>query len=70
MWPSAGQAHRDRVDEDDFVAGARELAHQMGLGVRMVIPPVFAAKADYRSITQHRIPKILQDPSTDYADGL
>ena len=41
------QAHRDRVDEDDFVSGAREQAHEVGFRVRVVIPPVFTAKADY-----------------------
>ena len=53
LVPERRQPHRDRVDEDDFVAGARELAHQVGLGVWMVIPPVFTAKADYRAIEQH-----------------
>src|SRR5262249_46893045 len=51
----SGQAHRDRVNEDDFVAGARELAHEMGFGMRVVIPPIFTAKADYRAIPEHRI---------------
>ena len=46
------QAHRNRVDEDNFVSRARELPHEVGLGMRVVIPPVFAAKADYRTIAQ------------------
>jgi hypothetical protein len=33
----------------------------MGLGMRVVIPPIFTAKADYRTIPEHRIQKILQD---------
>src|SRR5690348_984242 len=50
-----GQAHRDRVNKDHLIAGARELAHQVSLGMRVVIPPIFTTKADYRSIPQHRI---------------
>ena len=46
----AGQAHRDRVNKDHLVTRACKLAHQVGLGMRVVIPPVFTAKADYRTI--------------------
>ena len=55
------QAHRDRVNEDNLVARARELAHQVGLGVWMVIPPVFTAKANYRLVTQHSLGQDSQD---------
>ena len=48
-----GQAHRDRIDEDDLVSGARKLAHQVSFGVRVVIPPVFATKTNDRTVQQH-----------------
>ena len=41
------QPHRDRVHKDDSIAGAREPAHDVILRMLMVIPPVFAAEADY-----------------------
>ena len=47
------QAHRARINEDHLVPRAGKLAHQVGFGVRVVIPPVFTAKADYRTIKQH-----------------
>ena len=54
----ARQAHRNRVDEDDFVSRTRELAHEVGLGMRVVIPPVLAAKANDRTIGQQDIQDI------------
>jgi hypothetical protein len=40
----------------------------MGLGMRVVIPPVFTAKTDYRTIPEHRSEKILQDPEINHAN--
>jgi hypothetical protein len=48
-----GQTHRDRINKDHLVSRTCKLAHEVSLGVRMVIPPIFTAKADYRAIDQH-----------------
>src|ERR1700674_45960 len=54
LVPERRQPHGNRVDENHPVAGAREPAHQVILRMRVVIPPVFAAKTDDRLVAQHR----------------
>ena len=42
------------IHEDDAITRARQPAHDVVLRVLMVIPPVFAAKADYGLVSNHR----------------
>jgi hypothetical protein len=47
------QTHRDRVNEDDLVSRTGESPHEVVLRMRVMVPPVLAAEADYRAISQH-----------------
>lgn len=40
------QPHRDRVNKDHFVSGARKPSHQVFARMRVVIPEIFAAETD------------------------